>query len=67
MGEIEIFHWLDAHTTLRRALASKSRPPRMEMLKEGAAVYIYDPPANRRGLARRLQDNVSWHDPGVVV
>ena len=26
-GAIESFHWLDAHTTLRRALASKSRPP----------------------------------------
>lgn len=67
MGAIEAFHWLDSHTTLRRALASKSRPPRLEMLKEGTVVYIYDPPANRRGLARRLQDNVSWHGPAVVV
>ena len=66
-GAIESFHWLDSHTTLRRALASKSRPPRLEMLKEGAVVYIYDPPANRRGLARRLQDNVSWHGPATVV
>ena len=66
-GAIESFHWLDAHTTLRRALASKSRPPRLEMLKEGATVYIYDPPANRRGLARHLQDNVSWHGPATVV
>ncbi len=67
MGAIESYHWLDSHTTLRRALASKSRPPRLEMLKEGTVVYIYDPPANRRGLARRLQDNVSWHGPAVVV
>eukprot|EP00435_Cladocopium_sp_Y103_P044148 s1245_g12.t1 len=66
-GAIESFHWLDSHTTLRRALASKSRPPRLEFLKEGATVYIYDPPANRRGLARRLQDNMSWHGPGTVV
>ena len=66
-GAIESFHWLDSHTTLRRALASKSRPPRLEFLKEGATVYIYDPPANRRGLARRLQDNISWHGPGTVV
>jgi len=66
-GAIESFHWLDSHTTLRRALASKSRPPRLEMLKEGAVVYIYDPPANRRGLARRLQDNISWHGPATVV
>eukprot|EP00435_Cladocopium_sp_Y103_P071268 s9_g37.t1 len=64
---IESFHWLDSHQTLRRALASKSRPPRLEFLKEGATVYIYDPPANRRGLARRLQDNISWHGPGTVV
>ena len=66
-GAIESFHWLDAHQSLRRALATKSRPPRLELLKEGAVVYIYDPPANRRGLARRLQDNVSWHGPAVVV
>eukprot|EP00435_Cladocopium_sp_Y103_P069464 s181_g33.t1 len=66
-GAIEAFHWIDSHQTLRRALASKSRPPKLEMVQEGAVVYIYDPPANRRGLARRLQDNVSWHGPAVVV
>jgi hypothetical protein len=37
------------------------------MLKEGNVVYVYDPPANRKGLARRLQDNASWSGPGVVV
>lgn len=66
-GAIESFHWIDSHQTLRRALASKSRPPKLEMVQEGAVVYIYDPPAKRRGLARRLQDNVSWHGPAVVV
>ena len=45
MAAVESFHWIDAHTTLRRALAAKSRPPKLEMLKEGAVVYIYDPPA----------------------
>ena len=66
-GAIESFHWMDAHKTLRKALASKSRPPRLELLREGATVYIYDPPANRRGLARRMQDNISWHGPATVV
>ena len=64
---VEAFMWLDAHKTLRRALHSKSRPPRLELIREGALVYIYDPPANRRGLSRRIQDNASWSGPGVVV
>ena len=66
-GALESFHWLDAHQTLRRALSTKSRPPRLEMIKEGATVYIYDPPAKRRGLSRRIQDNISWEGPGTVV
>ena len=37
------------------------------MIREGATVYIYDPPAKRRGLSRRIQDNVSWEGPGTVV
>ena len=63
----EACHWLDAHEGLRRALAARSKPPMMELLREGASVYVYDPPANRRGLARRLQDNISWSGPAVVV
>ena len=58
---------LDSHDALRKALASKSRPPKLELIREGATVYIYDPPASRRGLARRLQDNSSWSGPGTVV
>ena len=64
---IEACHWLDSHEGLRRALAARSKPPMLELLREGAVVYVYDPPANRRGLARRLQDNVSWSGPAVVV
>ena len=64
---VESFMWIDAHQSLRKALASKSRPPRLELIREGAQVYIYDPPNNRRGLGRRIQDNVSWSGPGVVV
>ena len=64
---IESCHWLDAHEGLRRALAARSRPPHLELIKEGTVVYVYDPPAHRRGLARRLQDNASWTGPGVVV
>ena len=64
---VEACHWLDAHQGLRRALASRSRPPHLEMLREGCVVYVYDPPISRKGLARRLQDNISWAGPGVVV
>ena len=66
-ASLEACHWLDAHEGLRRALAARSKPPLLELLREGATVYVYDPPANRRGLARRLQDNVSWSGPAVVV
>ena len=66
-ASIEACHWIDAHEGLRRALAARSRPPHLELLREGTAVYVYDPPANRRGLARRLQDNVSWSGPAIVV
>lgn len=64
---IEGCHWLDSHEGLRRALAARSRPPMMELIREGTVVYVYGPPMNRRGLARRLQDNVSWSGPAVVV
>ena len=64
---VESYLWLDAHETLRKALASKSRPPQLELLREGAIVYLYDPPSNRKGLARRLQDNSSWSGPGTVI
>eukprot|EP00435_Cladocopium_sp_Y103_P025154 s849_g6.t1 len=63
---IEAYHWLDAHEGLRKALAARSRPPALELLREGTTVYVYDPPANRRGLARRIQDNVSWSGPAVM-
>ncbi|CAE7522180.1 unnamed protein product, partial [Symbiodinium necroappetens] len=33
---------------------------------EGAIVYVYEPPASRKGLARRMQDNSSWSGPGVI-
>ena len=66
-GAISAFHWLDAHTALRKALASRSRPPTLEAIQEGTTVYVYEPPPSRRGLARRLQDNSSWTGPGVVV
>ena len=67
IGAAEAFHWIDSHETLRCALASKSRPPKLELIQEGATVFVYDPPANRRGLARRMQDNVSWSGPGIVI
>ncbi|CAE7880449.1 RE2, partial [Symbiodinium necroappetens] len=66
-GAIEAFHWLDAHTALRKALTSRSRPPTLEGIREGAVVYVYDPPVSRRGQARRLQDHSSWSGPGVIV
>ncbi|CAE7765363.1 RE2 [Symbiodinium sp. CCMP2592] len=39
IGAVEAFHWLDSHDALRRALASRSRPPHMEGIREGAMVY----------------------------
>ena len=36
------------------------------MLVEGSLVMFWEPPANRRGLSRRLQDDVSWVGPGMV-
>ena len=66
-GAVEACHWLDAHEGLRRSLASRSRPPHLELVREGTVVYVYDPPAHRRGLARRIQDNASWTGPAVVV
>ena len=53
-GAISAFHWLDAHTALRKALASRSRPPNLEAIQEGTVVYVYE-------------DNSSWTGPGVVV
>ena len=66
-GAIAAFHWLDAHTALRKALSSRSRPPALEAIKEGTVVYMYEPPPSRRGLARCLPDNSGWTGPGVVV
>ncbi|CAE7261787.1 RE1 [Symbiodinium necroappetens] len=62
----QAFIWADGHETLRKALNARSRHPRMEFLYEGAAVYFYDPPSSRKGLPKRLQDQVSWMGPGVV-
>ena len=63
----QAFVWADSHETLRKALNAKTRHPRHEMLYEGAMVYFYDPPSSRKGLPRRLQDQVSWMGPGTVV
>ena len=62
----QAFIWADSHETLRKALNAKTRHPRHEMLFEGAMIYFYDPPNSRKGLPRRLQDQVSWMGPGVV-
>ena len=61
------FHWIDSNEVLRRALHARSRPPKLEMLQEGATVYVYDPPPARRGLARRMQDHSSWDGPALVI
>ena len=37
-GEVEAFHWLDSHEALQRALTSRSRPPTLEGIREGATV-----------------------------
>ena len=66
-GALEAYYWLDAHDSLRRALSTRSRPPNLEGIREGATVYMYDPPLSRPGLARRLQDDASWTGPGIIV
>ncbi|CAE7373456.1 RE1 [Symbiodinium sp. CCMP2592] len=62
----QAFIWADSSETLRRAINSRSRHPRLEMLYEGATVYFYDPPTSRKGLPKRLQDQDAWSGPGVV-
>ena len=62
----EAFGWLQAHDALKKAAASRARLPRLELLSEGAQVMFWEPPPNRRGLARRLQDDVSWVGPAMV-
>ena len=61
----QAYLWADGRETLRKALRQVSTP-HMEFLHEGAAVYFYDPPGSRKGLPRRLQDQISWNGPGIV-
>ncbi|CAE7431039.1 FV3-083R [Symbiodinium necroappetens] len=42
LGAQDAIQWIDAQSTLRRALNAKSRPPNLELLKEGATVYVYE-------------------------
>ena len=66
MRPSKAFIWMDANETCERRSMRRQGNPRMEFLYEGANVYFYEPPASRRGLPRRLQDQVSWMGPGVV-
>ena len=63
----DAFQWMEANDALKRAAGSRSRLPKLELLTEGAQVMYWQPPAHRRGLARRLQDDISWIGPGLVV
>ena len=63
----EAYQWLKASDALKKAAGSRARLPRLELLVEGSMVMFYEPPVSRRGLARRLQDQVSWVGPAVVV
>ena len=64
---IDSFNWIDSNEVLRKALNSRSRPPKAENIQEGTTVYVHEPPPSRRGQARRLQDHTSWDGPGLVV
>ena len=64
---IDSFNWVDSNEVLRKALNSRSRPPKLESFQEGMTVYVHEPPPSRRGQARRLQDHTSWDGPGLVV
>jgi len=63
----DAFQWMEASEALKRAAGSRSRLPKLELITEGAQVMYYEPPANRRGLSRRLQDQISWVGPALVV
>ena len=63
----EAFQWLEASDALKRAAGPRARLPRLELMVEGSMVMFYEPPVSRRGLARRLQDQISWVGPAVVV
>eukprot|EP00435_Cladocopium_sp_Y103_P022595 s3351_g5.t1 len=63
----EAFRWIQSSDALRRAATSRARLPKLETLVEGSMVMFWEPPANRRGLSRRLQDDVSWVGPAIVV
>ena len=62
----DAFQWMEATDALKRAAGSRARLPKLELLTEGAQVMFWEPPAHRRGLSRRLQDDVSWIGPAVV-
>ena len=62
----DAFQWMEASDALKKAAGSRARLPKLELLTEGAQVMFWEPPAHRRGLSRRLQDNVSWLGPAVV-
>lgn len=64
---VDAFRWLETNEALRRAAGSRARLPRLELLTEGSQVMFWEPPAHRRGLSRRIQDNVSWQGPAIVV
>lgn len=64
---VDAFRWLETNEALRRAAGSRARLPRLELLTEGSQVMFSEPPAHRRGLSRRIQDNISWQGPAIVV
>eukprot|EP00435_Cladocopium_sp_Y103_P011248 s3540_g2.t3 len=64
---IDSYNWIDSNQIIREALNRRSRPPKLEGTLEGTTVYVHEPPPNRRGQHRRLQDHSSWDGPGLVV
>eukprot|EP00435_Cladocopium_sp_Y103_P008686 s1575_g2.t1 len=62
----DAFQWMEATDALKRAAGSRARLPKLELLSEGAQVMFWEPPAHRRGLSRRLQDDIAWIGPAVV-
>ncbi|CAL1153094.1 unnamed protein product [Cladocopium goreaui] len=64
---IDSYNWIDSNQVIREGLNRRSRPPKLEGIFEGTTVYVHEPPPNRRGQHRRLQDHSSWDGPGLVV
>ena len=48
---VDSFHWIDSNEVLRRALHARSRPPKLELIREGTILCMCTP-RHRMGWSR---------------